>query len=63
MFVLLVVAGVGDSGDHWRVMCDGDFWDRDDEVVFKHVDTGAFLSTSGSTANRSCKAFIERWGS
>jgi len=51
--------GVGDSGDHWRVMCDGDFWDRDDEVVFKHVDTGAFLSTSGQAYGRPIHGQLE----
>ena len=28
-------------------MCDGDFWERDDSVVFKHVDTSAYLASSG----------------
>lgn len=40
--------GVGDTGDHWRVVCDGDFWERDDSVMFKHLDTNAFLATSGN---------------
>lgn len=41
------MSGVGDTGDHWRVVCDADFWERDDSVVLKHVDTGAFLASSG----------------
>lgn len=40
-------SGVGDSGDHWRVICDSDFWERDDSVTFKHVDTSAYLASSG----------------
>ena len=40
--------GVGDSGDHWRVVCDGDFWERDDSVTFKHLDTNTYLASSGS---------------
>jgi dolichyl-phosphate-mannose--protein O-mannosyl transferase len=45
-------SGVGDSGDIWKVMCEGDFWNRDEKVMFKHHDTGAFLSTSGQTFGR-----------
>lgn len=30
-------------------MCDGDFWERDDNVVFRHVDTNVYLATSGIT--------------
>jgi len=39
--------GVGDTGDHWRVICDGDFWERDDSVSFKHLDTNTYLASSG----------------
>lgn len=39
--------GVGDAGDHWRVICDGDFWERDDSVSFKHLDTNTYLASSG----------------
>lgn len=39
--------GVGDTGDHWRVVCDGDFWERGDSVTLKHLDTNAFLASSG----------------
>lgn len=31
--------GVGDTGDHWSVLCDGKFWERDDLIKLKHVDT------------------------
>jgi hypothetical protein len=40
-------AGVGDTGDYWKVVCDGDFWERDDSVVFRHVDTNVYLASSG----------------
>lgn len=39
--------GVGDTGDFWKVVCDGDFWERDDSVVFRHVDTNVYLASSG----------------
>merc|ERR1711963_972397 len=35
--------GEGDTGDVWKVVCEGDFWRRDDIVMFKHSDTGVFL--------------------
>lgn len=41
--------GEGDSGDHWEVVCDGSTWRRDDEVMFKHVDTNMYLAISGNT--------------
>lgn len=44
--------GEGDSGDVWVVVCDGDYWGRDEAVMFKHVDTGVFLSASGHTFGR-----------
>merc|ERR1719350_856596 len=34
--------GSGDSGDVWSVMCEGDYWVRDDNMMLKHVDTGAY---------------------
>jgi len=44
--------GVGDTGDVWKVMCEGDFWDRHEKVMLKHQDTGSFLATSGQTFGR-----------
>ena len=44
--------GSGDSGDVWTVMCEGDYWVRDDNMQLKHVDTGAFLAASGQTFGR-----------
>jgi dolichyl-phosphate-mannose--protein O-mannosyl transferase len=31
--------GEGDTGDHWIVVCRGDYWMRDEPVMLKHVDT------------------------
>ena len=39
--------GVGDTGDNWGVICDGDFWERGDSVSLKHLDTNTYLATSG----------------
>jgi len=33
-------SGEGDTGDVWVVVCESDFWLRDEPVMFKHVDTG-----------------------
>ena len=44
--------GEGDTGDVWSVVCSGDFWQRDEAVQFKHVDTGVFLGASGHTFGR-----------
>ncbi|XP_013196179.2 stromal cell-derived factor 2 [Amyelois transitella] len=44
--------GLGDSGDHWTVICNNDFWRRDTPVKLRHVDTAAFLAGSGRTFGR-----------
>ncbi|BES89829.1 Stromal cell-derived factor [Nesidiocoris tenuis] len=41
------IDGEGDSGDHWMVVCEGEYWERDEEVMLKHVDTDMYLSVSG----------------
>ncbi|KAI1708237.1 MIR domain-containing protein [Ditylenchus destructor] len=41
-----------DTGDHYKVVCNGDLWNEDDEVRFKHVDTGMYLATSGQQYGR-----------
>lgn len=33
--------GEGDTGDHWTVVCNNDFWRRDTPIKFKHIDTEA----------------------
>jgi len=52
-------SGLGDSGDIWTVMCEGDFWSRDDKVMFKHKDTGSFLAASGHTFGRPINGQME----
>ena len=56
-------AGVGDTGDVWKVVCDGDFWQRDQNVMFKHADTGVFLAASGQTFGRPIDGQMEIIGS
>ncbi|XP_012284837.1 stromal cell-derived factor 2 [Orussus abietinus] len=41
--------GEGDTGDHWIVVCQSDFWERDEPIMLKHVDTDLFLSVTGLT--------------
>ncbi|XP_011297052.1 stromal cell-derived factor 2 [Fopius arisanus] len=41
--------GEGDSGDHWSVICDSDYWERNKSVMLHHVDTKTFLAASGRT--------------
>ena len=31
--------GEGDTGDYWIVICDGEFWTREESVMFRHIDT------------------------
>lgn len=31
--------GEGDTGDNWVLICQNDFWERDDTIMLKHVDT------------------------
>nr|CAD7443716.1 unnamed protein product [Timema bartmani] len=33
-------------------VCDGQFWERDEGVMFKHLDTDAYLSATGRTYGR-----------
>lgn len=51
--------GVGDSGDHWMVVCSGDFWIRDTPVKLRHLDTDAYLSVSGRTFGRPINGQME----
>ncbi|XP_037924500.1 stromal cell-derived factor 2 [Hermetia illucens] len=51
--------GVGDSGDHWEVICSGDEWLRDSSVKFRHVDTGSYLGVSGRTFGRPINGQME----
>lgn len=45
-------SGVGDTGDHWKVVCSDDVWLRSNAVKFHHVDTDVYLSVSGRTFGR-----------
>lgn len=31
--------GEGDAGDDWMVICDGEAWDRSQDIMLRHVDT------------------------
>jgi len=44
--------GEGDTGDHWMVICDGDYWERDEGIMLKHVDTEVYLSATSRTYGR-----------
>lgn len=52
-------SGEGDSGDHWEVVCSGDYWRRDSKVRFKHTDTDMYLSVSGRTFGRPINGQME----
>jgi len=51
--------GEGDTGDVWKVVCDTDYWQRDQAVQFKHVDTGVYLGSSGQTFGRPISGQME----
>jgi len=55
--------GVGDTGDVWKVVCDGDYWQRDQTVMFRHSDTGMYLAASGQTFGRPINGQMEIIGS
>lgn len=35
--------GIGDTGDHWMVVCSGDKWKRTGSVKLRHVDTQSYV--------------------
>ncbi|CDW52885.1 MIR domain containing protein [Trichuris trichiura] len=37
---------IGDTGDNWMVICDGEVWSRKGVVSFQHVDTGKYFGAS-----------------
>ena len=51
--------GRGDTGDVWTVMCEGDYWTRDDSMMLKHVDTGMYLAASGHTFGRPIQGQVQ----
>lgn len=44
--------GEGDILDDWTVLCNGEFWQRDEEVKFKHASTNVLLSVTGEQYGR-----------
>ena len=48
-----------DSGDHFKVLCNGDFWTQSDEIRLKHEDTGKFLAISGQKYSRPIAGQLE----
>lgn len=44
--------GEGDILDDWTVLCNGEFWQRDEEVRFKHASTNVLLSVTGEQYGR-----------
>lgn len=44
--------GIGDTGDHWKVICSDDVWLRSNPVKLYHIDTDVYLSVSGRTFGR-----------
>lgn len=41
-----------DTGDYWTVHCKSRYWQKNETVKFKHVDTGMWLSLSGNIYGR-----------
>ncbi|XP_076034883.1 stromal cell-derived factor 2 [Oratosquilla oratoria] len=44
--------GEGDSGDNWVVICDGDYWERDEAIMLRHVDTDVYLGVTSQQYGR-----------
>jgi dolichyl-phosphate-mannose--protein O-mannosyl transferase len=40
--------GNGDGGDDWKVICRSQYWQRENQVQFHHLDTGKFLGASST---------------
>lgn len=51
--------GVGDTGDHWELVCHSGEWLRDQPVKLRHVDTGAYMAVSGRTFGRPINGQME----
>nr|XP_012149047.1 PREDICTED: stromal cell-derived factor 2 isoform X2 [Megachile rotundata] len=39
--------GEGDNGDNWLLVCQSEFWNRDEPIMLKHVDTDTYLAVTG----------------
>ncbi|KRY61152.1 Stromal cell-derived factor 2 [Trichinella britovi] len=44
--------GIGDEGDNWIVLCDKKYWEKGDEVQFKHLQTDHYLGMSSRKYDR-----------
>jgi len=55
--------GEGDTGDNWTINCNSDFWERDENIRLKHIDTEKWLSVSGRTYGRPISGQMEVVGS
>lgn len=51
--------GEGDNGDNWLLICNTEFWNRDEHVLLKHVDTDVYLAASGRTYGSPISGQIE----
>jgi len=55
--------GEGDTGDHWTVVCQGEYWERNESIMLRHVDTEVYLSVSGEIYGRPINGQMEVVGS
>ncbi|KRZ42062.1 E3 ubiquitin-protein ligase RNF13, partial [Trichinella pseudospiralis] len=46
--------GIGDEGDNWIVLCDKKYWEKGDEVHFKHLQTDQYLALRNADAYEVC---------
>lgn len=48
--------GIGDEGDDWKVVCNGDYWERDRDVQFMHIQTIKYIGGAlrGKFDERNC---------
>ncbi|XP_039261138.1 stromal cell-derived factor 2-like [Styela clava] len=44
--------GEGDNLDNWIVLCDNDYWSRNDHIRLKHKETENYLSCTSKTYGR-----------
>ncbi|CAL1676023.1 unnamed protein product [Lasius platythorax] len=51
--------GEGDTGDNWMLICNHDFWERDDTIKLKHTDTDTYLAVSGRAYSAPISGQIE----
>lgn len=59
MIIWLYSEGIGDSGDHWKVICSDDYWLRANAIKLFHIDTEVYCSVSGRTFGRPINGQME----